>query len=77
MIMAASISSAASVKAEVESLEELLKHLELNEDKLSDVVVGKEEVKKFDKEARWLAIVWPNIDHHFHMKFYVTCGCIV
>lgn len=43
--------------AKEEGLEEPLKHLELQEDELNEVVVGKEEVKRFEADARWLAIV--------------------
>ncbi|KAM0862257.1 hypothetical protein ACQ4PT_045380 [Festuca glaucescens] len=37
-------------------IEDLLSHLELNEDELDDVVIGSEDAKEYQKEARWLAI---------------------
>ena len=39
-----------------ENLDEMLQHLDLQDDELDDVVVGAEEVKKFEVDARWLAI---------------------
>ncbi|KAE8794640.1 hypothetical protein D1007_30682 [Hordeum vulgare] len=38
------------------NLEEMLQHLDLQEDELDDVVVGEEEVKKFEADTRWQAI---------------------
>jgi sporulation protein YlmC with PRC-barrel domain len=39
-----------------EEIEDMLSHLELNEDELDDVVIGSEDAKEYKKEARWLAI---------------------
>ncbi|KAM0828985.1 hypothetical protein ACQ4PT_067171 [Festuca glaucescens] len=37
-------------------IDDMLSHLELNDDELDDVVVGVEAAKEFQKSARWLAI---------------------
>ena len=47
------------------NLEEMLKHLDLQEDELDDVVVGEEEVKKYAADARWLAIGKVNTTRQF------------
>jgi hypothetical protein len=39
-----------------DELDDMLKHLELRDDELDDVFIGAEEVKEFEKDARWLAI---------------------
>ncbi|KAE8804395.1 hypothetical protein D1007_19417 [Hordeum vulgare] len=38
------------------NLEEMLQHLDMKDQELDDVVVGEEEVKKLEADARWLAI---------------------
>uniref|UniRef100_A0ACD5WYQ2 Uncharacterized protein n=1 Tax=Avena sativa TaxID=4498 RepID=A0ACD5WYQ2_AVESA len=47
---------AGSGQRENEEIEDVFKHLQLNEDELDDVVLGAEEIKEYKKEARWLAI---------------------
>ena len=54
--MAAQNGSSSSPGRQGQKLEEMLEHLDLKEDELDDVVVGEEEVKKFEADARWLAI---------------------
>lgn len=39
-----------------ENLEEMMKHLDVHEDELDEVVIGKVEVKQLEANARWLAI---------------------
>lgn len=58
-------SSKAASGTKEDDLEELLKHLEMWEDELDEVVVRKEEVKRFEAKARWLAIGRVNTDHPF------------
>jgi hypothetical protein len=50
----AHVSDAAGGKED--EIEDMLSHLELNEDELDDVVIGSEDAKEYKKEARWLAI---------------------
>ncbi|KAM0874240.1 hypothetical protein ACQ4PT_037549 [Festuca glaucescens] len=55
----ADISSAGSSgigAGEDDGIDDMLKHLELHEDELDDVVLGETAVAEFRKEARWLAI---------------------
>lgn len=69
----ASSSSSAAGKAAEEDLEEMLKHLDLQEDELDDVIGGGEEVQGFEKEARWLAIGRLNTDRSFsHAAMFET-----
>lgn len=37
-------------------IDDLLSYLELNDDELDDVVIGVEETKIYQKDARWMAI---------------------
>ena len=37
-------------------LEEMLQHLDHQDDELDDVVVGEEDLRKYEADARWLAI---------------------
>jgi hypothetical protein len=50
---AGSSGAAAGKEAEID---DLLKHLELHDDELDDVVIEADAVKEYQKEARWLAI---------------------
>lgn len=54
----ASASSSAGGAAKISNpeIDDMLAHLDLRDDELEDVVIGAEEVKEFQKEARWLAI---------------------
>ncbi|KAM0883628.1 hypothetical protein ACQ4PT_031533 [Festuca glaucescens] len=45
-----------AAKSSQKEIDDLLAHLDLREDELEDVVIGAEEVKELQKEARWLAI---------------------
>lgn len=45
-------------------LEEMLNKMELPDDELDDVVIGKEEAK-FEAEARWMAITRVNTTRSF------------
>ncbi|KAK1613138.1 hypothetical protein QYE76_036811 [Lolium multiflorum] len=47
---------AGSSGGQEEGIDDMLSHLELNDDELDDVVVGVEAAKEFQKSARWLAI---------------------
>ena len=38
------------------NLEEMLQHLDLQDEELDDVIVGEEEVRKFEADACWMAI---------------------
>lgn len=48
-------------------MEEMLQHLDMKDDELDDVVVGKEGVKLFKFEARRLAIGRPKTNHPFRL----------
>jgi hypothetical protein len=39
-----------------EVIDDMFSHLELNDDELDDVVIGAQEAKEYQKDARWLAI---------------------
>ncbi|KAM0910599.1 hypothetical protein ACQ4PT_014043 [Festuca glaucescens] len=56
--MASSSEAGASDLAKVTELEidDLLNNLDLRDDELDDVVIRVDEVKEFQKEARWMAI---------------------
>ena len=51
-------STTASCSASQEDLgiEDMLQHLQLNEDELDDVVMGEEVINKYKKDAQWMAI---------------------
>lgn len=53
--MAADASSSSTGRKE-KDLEEMLQHLDLQDDELDDVVVGEEDLRKYEADARWLAI---------------------
>ena len=55
------------------NLEEMLQHLDLQDDELDDVVVGEEEVKKFEADARWLAIAKVNTTRIFSSSAMFEC----
>jgi hypothetical protein len=44
------------IAAGEEDIDDMLKHLDLCDDELDDVVIGTEDVKEYKKEACWLAI---------------------
>ena len=43
-------------RGEETDIDDLLDHLELNDDELDDVVIGVEKTKEYQQDARWLAI---------------------
>ena len=47
------------------NLEEMLQHLDLKDDELDDVIVGEEDTKKYEADARWLAIGKVNTTRQF------------
>lgn len=57
--------SAKTARSGDNNLDELLKRLDIRDDELDAVVVGKEEVKKFEADACWLAIGKLNTDRPF------------
>ena len=46
-------------------LEEMMKNMELLEEELDDVVIGKADAQKFEAEARWMAIARVNTNRSF------------
>lgn len=53
-------SSSESGKTGEVDLEELLKNMELLDEELDDVVIGRVEAPRFEVEARWMAIARVN-----------------
>ena len=60
----ASTNSGVAEKTEPE-IDDMLQHLDLRDDELDDVVIGAEEVKVLEKDARWLAIAKVNTSRSF------------
>ncbi|KAE8790135.1 hypothetical protein D1007_35652 [Hordeum vulgare] len=58
-------SSSRSGLGEEAELEEMLKNMELLDEDLDDVVIGKDQAKRFKEDARWLAIARVNTDMSF------------
>nr|XP_020194051.1 uncharacterized protein LOC109779841 [Aegilops tauschii subsp. strangulata] len=58
-------SSSRSGLGEEAKLEEMLKNMELLDEELDDVVIGKDQAKRFKEDARWLAIARANTDMSF------------
>lgn len=54
--MAATDGSSSSAGWSGKNLEEMMQYLDLKDEELDDVIVGEEEVKKLEADARWLAI---------------------
>ena len=48
-----------------DNLEKMLKHMDLQDDELDDVILGKVEVEQMEVEKRWLAVGRLNIDCQF------------
>lgn len=57
-------SSQAGKKSEID-LEEMMKNMELLDEELDDVVIGKADAQKFEAEARWMAIAHVNTNRSF------------
>lgn len=58
-------SSSRTGKKEEVDLEEMLKGMELLDEELDDVVIGKADAKKFEAKAGWMAIARVNTDRPF------------
>jgi hypothetical protein len=59
---------AGSSGGQEEEIDDMLSHLELNDDELDDVVVGVEAAKEFQKSARWLAIGKVQTNRNFSVE---------
>ena len=69
--------SATARDARDDNLEEMLKHLDMKDDELDDVVIGMEEVENIEKDARWLAVGRLNTNRPFsHSAMFETLNFV-